>query len=177
MGEFDRNKLFNILNELWLSVSTFKDSPNYSEKPISEKLDISIDKNLNKGERVYKANVLLKDGTEYTGDMINDLPDGHGIKTWPQPREPQGSKLSSQKIKYEGDFWKGSIHGFGKWTFANGSSYEGSWKNNEKNGPGKQVNKKGIIQTGNWVNGSLEGKGKEIWPNGDVYEGDFSMGK
>jgi hypothetical protein len=123
-----------------------------------------------------KSKVFLSDGSEYTGEWLNEEPDGQGVKIF-HNSSTSDAKPSSIKTKYEGHFKRGRAHGFGKCSYYNGSTYEGMWENDEKHGLGKQISKKGNILTGKWVNGTLEGKGKEVCPNGDVYEGDFSMGK
>ena len=175
MGEFDRNKLFCILTEICACSALLNDPSHQVVIPVSENL--LEHKDPHEGERIQKSDIILSDGSEYTGETLNDIPDGQGVRVWSKPEHEPGTKLSNFKLRYEGEFKKGRAHGSGKCKFANGSSYEGMWKNDEKNGEGKQINKKGIVLNGRWVNGSLEGKGKEVWPNGDVYEGDFSMGK
>ena len=175
MLEFDRNKVFNMLTEICSNVAKMQDS-GISESPPSETNNRnSIDDN--EGERKKKPKVVLSDGSEYTGEWLNEEPDGNGVKVFPQTDSKSGVKLSTVRVKYEGQFKRGRAHGTGKWTFANGSSYEGMWENDEKHGQGKLISKKGNILTGKWINGTLEGKGKEVWPNGDIFEGDFSMGK
>jgi hypothetical protein len=75
----------------------------------------------------------------------------------------KGSYYNNQNgFLYNGDFFKGNRHGFGKAKWANGDTYEGNYKFGKCSGFGKRV----------WANG----------PNsGDSYEGewlnDFRHGK
>lgn len=177
MGEFDRNKLYCILSEICACTAALKYPSTQEAVAVSEDPQPVAHQDPLEGERIQVSNITLSDGSQYSGETWRDIPDGKGIRTWPESCREPGVKLSNLKIEYEGEFVKGRAHGFGKCKFANGSTYEGMWKNDEKNGDGNQISKKDITLTGRWVNGSLEGKGKEQWPNGDVYEGDFSMGK
>jgi len=40
---------------------------------------------------------------------------------------------------YEGDFYNGAIHGYGRMIYFNGSYYQGEWKNGYQHGRGKFV--------------------------------------
>ena len=61
--------------------------------------------------------------------------------------------MSNDVGKYEGQFLKGKKHGYGKFTWADGSYYEGEYKNDQKEGDGRLYNKKGLlIREGTWKN-------------------------
>ena len=101
---------------------------------------------------------------------------------------------------YEGD-WDTITkrHGYGTFTWEDGSKYIGQWAFNKANGNGKYESKNGDVYEGNWVddkacgfgtltsdNGSVyagewkddmqHGIGKETWPDGVVYEGEYMDG-
>lgn len=179
MLDFDRNKIFNICNELCRNIVEAGESlgsgSGSTSKPVQRRIEINPSES--KPSRENKTKHRMDDGSEYTGEWLNGEPDGQGKRTWPPKEADSGEKSSKYKLSYEGSFRYGRAHGFGKCKFANGDIYEGHWENDEKYGQGKQTNKKGIILTGNWSNGTVEGLGTEEWPNGDVYHGDFAMSK
>jgi hypothetical protein len=59
-------------------------------------------------------------GDSYTGQMLNDQPEGKGIYKW------------ANGDVYEGQWVGGSMHGNGKYTDSAGNIYEGEWKNQRK---------------------------------------------
>ncbi|KAL8168346.1 hypothetical protein V2J09_009845 [Rumex salicifolius] len=62
-------------------------------------------------------------------------------------------KLFPNGDSYNGDFFRGLPHGYGKYTWSDKTVYVGDWEL-----------------------GKMTGNGKMIWPSGSVYEGEFSGG-
>ena len=55
---------------------------------------------------------------------------------------------------YEDDE-KDTQHGYGKYTWADGSVYEGNWENGAQHGYGKHTWVSGKIYEGEWRNGKM----------------------
>jgi hypothetical protein len=176
MLDLDRNKIFNLLTELISKVSSLGGS-GVSIKMESKSPVRNPKIKSNERDRTMVNQVTLHDGSEYSGQWLNDEPDGEGEREWPHREADSSIKASKYKLRYEGEFQCGRAHGFGKWEFANGDIYEGNWENDEIHGEGTQTNKKGVVLQGTWNNGFLQGNGHEKWPNGDYYEGEFSLSK
>ena len=66
----------------------------------------------------------------YRGPLKNGLPNGKGIRYYP-----------NGNIRYEGDFVVGKAKGQGKYTWENGNYYIGQWLNDKKHGKGKKYEK------------------------------------
>lgn len=63
--------------------------------------------------------------------------------------------------KYEGETLKGFRHGYGKYTFEDGSYYDGSWNFNRMQGKGKLFYASGkLAYDGNWSQDQIHGYGK-----------------
>ena len=58
-------------------------------------------------------------GGTYTGELVNDVPNGQGIWTHPDGR------------KYVGQYQDGKANGYGTFTSATGLKYVGQWKDNQ----------------------------------------------
>ena len=127
--------------------------------------------------------------------------------------ETQKSKIDEKKIQnlydkfvdiiddnYIGEKKKGKRHGFGIYSFIDGSRYEGNWvenkregfgksfytsknmyegefKNNKKNGFGRFIKNDGNIFYGYFKEDWMEGIGIITYKIGDKYEGEFIKGK
>lgn len=70
--------------------------------------------------KVTQGTVKLKDGSTYTGQLVNGIPHGKGMQTF-----PKGSVISS----YSGEFKNGKFHGAGMLLYANGSKASGFFAN------------------------------------------------
>lgn len=58
--------------------------------------------------------------------------------------------------RYEGQFKNGQKHGYGKFTWADGSYYEGQYRNDEKHGEGRLFDKKNkLIGEGVWEHNNI----------------------
>jgi hypothetical protein len=109
---------------------------------------------------------VYENGDYYIGEMLNNIPNGKGIKY---------NKYGS--IIYEGEIINGKAEGKGKLNYQNGYYYVGQWSNDKKNGKGILYDKNGnIIYDGNFVNGKFQGEGKGICNNGDYYIGQWFNG-
>ena len=60
---------------------------------------------------------------------------------------------------------------------SNGLKYYGEYNEGKKEGQGKQVWLDYTIYEGFWENDLPEYRGRMIYPNGDVYEGNWHEGK
>ena len=95
----------------------------------------------------YYVNVELKIGM-YTGDMHQNKPHGHGTL-----------RFKKNDDVYKGQFDNGCIHGYGKYTWEDGSWYQGQFANDERHGQGKQRDADGTIREGKWINGHFVSSG------------------
>lgn len=113
MLDLDRNKVFNLLMELTGAVANLRGDIIQSKvKPKSQSRNPKITSNAK--DRTMVNQVTLPDGSEYSGQWLNDEPDGEGERAWP-PREADSSiKSSKYRLHYEGEFQCGRAHGFGK---------------------------------------------------------------
>ena len=103
------------------------------------------------------------DNKYYVGEFKNNIPNGKGIKYY-----PNGNLL------YEGDFVNGKFDGVGKYHYDDGDIFVGDYKQGLRNGKGTLYYKDGNIRyEGDYINDKKNGKGKYIWENGDYYIGDF----
>jgi len=68
------------------------------------------------------------------------------------------------------------MHGFGTYTWPNGSSYIGEWAHDEHNGVG--IYKcAGEFYEGEWTHNARHGKGTEHWNSGHSYNGSWENNK
>jgi len=58
--------------------------------------------------------------------------------------------------QYNGEWKNNKFHGFGKWTFANGSRYEGQFYEGKKHGKGKLFHGLKLAKEGIWKNGEFQ---------------------
>lgn len=89
----------------------------------------------------------------------------------------QGIKISISGCKYEGSWFNGMQHGFGRYTYKLGSVYSGNWESNQKHGKGVWTCGPDCPKEKHWVNGEYTGKGRALWPRGMVYDGDWLNNK
>jgi len=99
---------------------------------------------------------------EYEGQWRADLPTGEGRQTW-----------SDGRI-YQGQFDEGIFHGMGKmvWQTPQGTlSYEGRYEKDVKHGHGKFMWPDGRGYDGQWVQGKRAGSGVYINSRGERKDG------
>lgn len=77
------------------------------------------------------------------------------------PGKHEHSSFKRIPPKYEGETMKGFRHGFGKYTFEDGSYYEGMWNFNRMQGQGKLYYASGkLAYEGGWSQDQIHGTGK-----------------
>ena len=79
--------------------------------------------------------------------------------------------------KYTGYWSNNAADGFGKLEHANAEVYEGNWKNDKVEGYGEYIGIDGMSYKGQWKNDLQDGQGVEVWEEISVYEGQFKEGK
>lgn len=112
----------------------------------------------------YNLDLIFSSDTTYEGDLVNDMPSGHG-KLW-----------HKGALFYEGQFNEGFVEGQGKMMDVKNpaSYYEGSFQNNRFHGQGKLVYDDGAYHAGPFLNGMREGPGKVYSKDGTLsFEGMF----
>ena len=128
-------------------------------------------------------------GDSFEGFFINDFPSkGKYIYAngdiyngeFNRNGEPHGYGVYTfiDGSKYVGNYFENQFHGKGTYYYQNGDKYEGDFYHDEIKGFGKYFLSNGDIYIGEFKNELFNGKGKYIWGKqtnwaGDVYEGDF----
>lgn len=99
--------------------------------------------NLSMAEKVMVGQIFFLNGDVYNGPIKNNLPYGKGKYTF------------ANKGFYEGDFFKGSLHGNGTLLdFQGNFKYVGEFQNGFPNGYGTLSSLEGrVIFEGNFLNG------------------------
>ncbi|XP_069588444.1 MORN repeat-containing protein 3-like [Ranitomeya imitator] len=116
--------------------------------------------------------VYAKNGDNYTGGWMNNLP--HGIGTY---------IYKKANAIYQGDWIHGKRSGYGTYDAKSTSTgeyirvYAGNWRNGEKYGYGTYYYSKDAHYEGGWECDQRSGYGKMIYANGDVYEGEWRNDK
>jgi len=156
-----------------------------------------------KGKFHGKGKLTFASGNVYEGDWVGGLIQGKGIFTdgddgkvyeaifengKPSKLIREISSSSTPEIveftfdngdKYEGEVANGSMHGKGKYTYAeNGAVYEGDFVNSRQTGKGKYTFPSGVFYEGDFVDGNFHGKGKVTDTDGNILdEGNFKDGE
>lgn len=118
-----------------------------------------------KGEQT----VLYKDGSTYTGTLLDGLRTGHG--EW---------KAASGSYEYEGQ-WRADLpdgQGIQKWS--DGRTYHGGFSDGVFNGHGRmewQAAQGLLSYEGQYAKDVKHGQGKFLWPDGRGYDGEWIHGK
>ena len=90
------------------------------------------------GQRESRPPVTLDSGAVYTGEWLNDVPDGTGTMNWPD------------SSKYEGMWVQGKAHGQGTLYHADGDVYAGEWVSDKADGEGTYTHANGAKYVGGW---------------------------
>lgn len=61
-----------------------------------------------------------------------------------------------------GDFLNNEAHGYGKYTYSDGSTFTGHWSNGVKSGQGVVVYSHGTTIEAEWIDDKICGRGKDI---------------
>ncbi|XP_074280589.1 phosphatidylinositol 4-phosphate 5-kinase 6-like [Silene latifolia] len=136
---------------------------------------------------VYHAEKVFNNGDLYTGQWVDNLPNGHGKYLWNDGCMYVGEWYKGKTMgkgrfswpsgaTYEGDFNNGFMDGKGTYTGPEGDSYRGFWAMNLKHGNGTKNYVNGDSYQGEWQKGMQEGQGKYQWVNGNSYIGSWENG-
>jgi hypothetical protein len=68
-------------------------------------------------------------------------------------------------------------HGYGIYTYPDGSIYEGEWEHDNRNGRGIYTYADGGKYEGGWKDNKKSGQGTRIWVCGAKYEGEWTNDK
>lgn len=109
--------------------------------------------------------VKFADGSEYKGEMENNLPHGKGEMSWPNGKQ------------YSGTFVMGNIEGQGRLVTETGMVYEGDIKDAIPEGMGKVELPSGYSYEGAFTSGSPNGTGQCFSPAKGSYQCTYEMGK
>ena len=153
--------LENCVNVLGIHESQKENSANFIYPVINIlKNDIRNKRNIG---NYMNGKYVWEDGKYYMGQFQNNLPNGKGIKYYP-----------NGNILYEGDFINGKFEGNGKYNYDNGNYFIGKYKNGLRIGKGIiYYNNGSVMFEGEYVNGEKEGNGKYIWEDGQYYLGQW----
>ena len=100
------------------------------------------------------------------------------VGTWENKGEPERRSRGAEKFfSYVGDWDKGTMSGFGEYTFHDGGLYKGQWAHNRQNGKGRARYLAGSTYEGEWRDGKWNGRGLYKDKNGVVYKGEFLDGQ
>jgi hypothetical protein len=117
-------------------------------------------------ERTPTNILTYRDGSRYTGQLVNNIPYGFGCI------------VHLNDNIYTGEFRDGKIHGLGTFTsIKEGWVYTGQFQNNKSHGIGKLIRDDGHILEGVFENGELNGEGKYFYRGQCIYAGEFKNNK
>ncbi|KAH9608061.1 hypothetical protein KSS87_019456 [Heliosperma pusillum] len=136
---------------------------------------------------VYHAEKVFNNGDLYTGEWVDNLPNGHGKYLWNDGCMYVGEWYKGKTMgkgrfswpsgaTYEGDFNNGFMDGKGTYTGPQGDSYRGFWVMNLKHGNGTKNYVNGDSYQGEWLKGMQQGQGKYQWVDGHSYIGSWDNG-
>lgn len=125
------------------------------------------------------------DGTEYTGEWKNGLPEGDGKLKLPDGSRfigafhlgvPEGTGILQQSdgTLYQGEWRAGTLEGLGVMEYVNGNRYEGEWHNDRREGAGTLLFPSGTRFVGQWKNDLRQGRGELRQKTGETYVGDYA---
>lgn len=86
-------------------------------------------------------------------------------------------KDKNGKVVYEGLVKDGKKHGYGVYTYADGTIYRGNWYMDKRQGLGTLTYASGNKYEGQWLSDQQHGLGTLTYANGDKYEGQWNYGK
>lgn len=100
----------------------------------------------------------------YQGGTADGLRDGRGRCTF-----------ANKFFSYDGEWYKGAMHGNGTLCLADGSEYTGSFQQGEMTGVGLRRWASGATYSGDFVGGEMHGKGTLVASDGSQYTGSFQQ--
>ena len=133
--------------------------------PAINRIKEDIRKKRDKGKYI-NGKYIWEDNKYYIGEFKKNIPNGKGIKYYP-----------NGNILYDGYFVNGKFEGRGKYIYDDGDYFIGEYKNGLRNGKGIQYYRNGnTMFEGEYVNDKREGKGKYIYDDGDYFIGEYKNG-
>jgi len=139
-------------------------------KRVDEKKKVTLQKGKKAG-RKYKSRLRPS----------KQLPSTPGKKG--ESQNVAGAKFSGEKTLilpdgkiYEGGFFNGKRHGFGRLTYPDGLEYEGDFKDNRQEGYGTYIFPDGRRYVGQFNAGKRNGHGTLTSPDGRMYTGQWKDG-
>ena len=125
----------------------------------------------NWGTLTGTGTITWKDGSVYTGTVVNGVREGHG----------KYRHNGNDVFVYDGDWKDGQFHGNGICYYGEEGCehcYSGNFEHGLREGFGTMHYPTGNVYEGEWHNGKRHGKGKFSWKeSGSYYIGDFVDGK
>ncbi|XP_057520202.1 phosphatidylinositol 4-phosphate 5-kinase 6-like [Amaranthus tricolor] len=136
---------------------------------------------------LYHSEKVFSNGDFYTGQWVDNLPNGHGkylwndgcmyVGEWKKGKTTgKGRFIWPSGANYEGEFKKGYMDGKGTFVSSYGDTYRGYWSMNLKHGKGNETYTNGDYYEGEWIKGKQEGDGRYQWVNGNCYCGQWKDG-
>ncbi len=113
---------------------------------------------------IMPPSAVLPDGSQYYGDIQDEVFSGHGRLVWPGG------------ASFEGEFVDGQMSGIGKYIYNSGDVYEGQFQNGAMSGDGFLKMMDGSSSRGQFENDDIEGQGHYAGESGGYYEGNFHHG-
>ncbi|MBT3666077.1 MAG: hypothetical protein HN548_01250 [Opitutae bacterium] len=138
-------------------------------------------------EYLKEGTMRLEDGSEFSGEFIEDGLFGHGSLLSVngdrytgrfQNNEYFGSGIL-QKVGgtvFVGSFKNGKFEGYGILKEVDGSIYSGAFSDGSPHGDGIQSDNSGVVYSGSWANGDKDGLGTLDFGDGTSYTGRFKLG-
>jgi hypothetical protein len=117
---------------------------------------------------------VMPDGSTYSGQWNNGLPDGRG--EWRAPEPSCESYIGEWKVKDPKGHKIAYKHGFGIQKFANGDTYEGDYKDGKFHDRGKYTYANGDVFMGIYDSG-IKVNGSFYFTNGEVSIRKYENGK
>ena len=129
-------------------------------------------------DSVYAGSIIVeKKQGQCFGPLVDGVPHGSGICIW-----ERNTKDYKTINVYTGEFYKGSITGYGKVTRYEKNlkpisfeveTYEGNFKGADEDGKGVNHYSNGDVYDGDWIEGEKHGKGTMKYSDGESYQGDW----
>lgn len=128
--------------------------------------------------------IRLKDGSKYTGELVDGIPHGPGtLKStngmtykgeFVRGRLPEGTIDAPKQFYYRGELDQFlRPHGQGEIHWVDGRKYTGEFDQGQAHGKGKLTFGDGKVYQGEFRRSNIHGKGVMIHPDGSVYRGQF----
>jgi len=120
---------------------------------------------LNEEKSKEQKTITLPDGSQYTGGMKDNLPEGQGNFTYTNGK------------KFIGEFKNGKLEGQGVMTSPNGKTFAGEFKNGDLVGKATITYSDGTKISSPIKNGVPDGHVVFTFPNGTQKSGEFKNGE